>query len=160
MVEYSSPNTNKPLHLGHVRNCLLGWSCSRILDAAGYDVVKTQIVNDRGVAICKSMLAWQKFGEGKTPESEGVKGDHFVGDFYVMFENKTKAEYDDLATNRCGAGIFCRKTQTRTGGRKTFLKNIKTSGSMSTPNWAQRCGRCCCEMGSRRPRHRGALAPR
>ncbi len=94
MVEYSSPNTNKPLHLGHVRNCLLGWSCSQILEAVGYDVVKVQVINDRGVAICKSMLAWQKFGEGKTPESTGIKGDHFVGDFYVLFENKTKAEYD------------------------------------------------------------------
>ena len=94
MVEYSSPNTNKPLHLGHVRNCLLGWSCSQILDAVGYDVVKAQVVNDRGVAICKSMLAWQKFGEGKTPESSGIKGDHLVGDFYVLFENKTKAEYE------------------------------------------------------------------
>ena len=93
MVEYSSPNTNKPLHLGHVRNCLLGWSCSQILDAAGYDVVKVQIVNDRGVAICKSMLAWQKFGEGKTPESSGTKGDHLVGQFYVLFEHKTKEEF-------------------------------------------------------------------
>jgi arginyl-tRNA synthetase len=94
MVEYSSPNTNKPLHLGHVRNCLLGWSCSQILDAAGHDVVKAQIVNDRGVAICKSMLSWQKFGEGKTPESTGIKGDHFVGDYYVLFEQKTKEEYE------------------------------------------------------------------
>lgn len=94
MVEYSSPNTNKPLHLGHVRNCLLGWSCSQILDAAGHDVVKVQIVNDRGVAICKSMLSWQKFGEGKTPESAGIKGDHFVGDYYVLFEQKTKEEYE------------------------------------------------------------------
>ncbi len=94
MVEYSSPNTNKPLHLGHVRNCLLGWSCSQILDAAGYDVVKVQIINDRGVAICKSMLAWQKFGEGRTPQSEGIKGDHFVGDYYVLFERKSQEEYE------------------------------------------------------------------
>lgn len=93
MVEYSSPNTNKPLHLGHVRNCLLGWSCSRILDAVGYDVVKVQIINDRGVAICKSMYAWKTFGEGRTPESEGIKSDHFVGDYYVLFEQKSKEEY-------------------------------------------------------------------
>ena len=95
MVEYSSPNTNKPLHLGHVRNCLLGWSCSQILDAVGYDVVKVQIINDRGVAICKSMLAWQQFGEGRTPDSEGVKSDHFVGDYYVLFEKKSKEEYEN-----------------------------------------------------------------
>ena len=79
LVEFSSPNTNKPLHLGHIRNILLGWSCSQILDAAGYDVIKTQIINDRGIAVCKSMLAWQKFGNGETPESTNTKGDHFVG---------------------------------------------------------------------------------
>jgi len=109
MVEYSSPNTNKPLHLGHVRNCLLGWSCSQILDAAGYDVVKVQIVNDRGVAICKSMLSWQKFGEGKTPESTGIKGDHFVGDFYVLFENKTKAEYEAWQQTDEARALFAAK---------------------------------------------------
>ncbi|MEZ4967515.1 MAG: arginine--tRNA ligase [Saprospiraceae bacterium] len=94
MVEYSSPNTNKPLHLGHIRNILLGWSCSKILEATGHEIVRSQIVNDRGVAICKSMLSWKKFGEGKTPENSGVKGDHLVGDFYVLFEKKTKEEYD------------------------------------------------------------------
>lgn len=93
LVEYASPNTNKPLHLGHVRNILLGWSMSQILDRAGYDVVRVQVVNDRGIAICKSMLAWQKFGEGATPESSGIKGDHLVGDFYVRFEEMFKAEY-------------------------------------------------------------------
>ncbi len=93
LVEYSSPNTNKPLHLGHIRNILLGWSTSRILEANGYDVIKTQIINDRGVAICKSMLAWQKYGEGKTPQSENVKSDHFVGNFYVLFEVKFQDEY-------------------------------------------------------------------
>lgn len=93
MVEYSSPNTNKPLHLGHIRNILLGWSCSKILEAAGYDVVRTKVVNDRGIAICKSMLAWQLFGDKKTPNTEGVKGDHFVGDYYVLFENEFKKEY-------------------------------------------------------------------
>lgn len=93
LVEFSSPNTNKPLHLGHVRNILLGWSVSKILEANGFDVFKTQIINDRGIAICKSMVAWQLFGAGKNPESSGVKGDHFVGDFYVLFEEKFKEEY-------------------------------------------------------------------
>ena len=95
MVEYSSPNTNKPLHLGHIRNILLGWSISKILNAAGYEVVKTQIVNDRGIAICKSMLAWQKWGDGVTPETTGKKGDFLVGDFYVLFETKFREEYKD-----------------------------------------------------------------
>lgn len=93
LVEFSSPNTNKPLHLGHIRNILLGWSTAKILEAAGHDVKKVQIVNDRGIAICKSMLAWQKFGEGKTPESEGVKSDHFVGHWYVVFEMEFRGEY-------------------------------------------------------------------
>lgn len=92
MVEYSSPNTNKPLHLGHVRNNLLGYSLARILEANGYKVVKTNIVNDRGIHICKSMLAWQKWGNGATPESTGKKGDHLIGDFYVLFSNKLKEE--------------------------------------------------------------------
>ena len=106
MVEYSSPNTNKPLHLGHIRNILLGWSCSKILEAVGYEVVKSQIVNDRGVAICKSMLSWQKFGGGKTPESEGIKSDHFVGDYYVLFEQKTKEEYDAWQKTAEAKSIF------------------------------------------------------
>ncbi len=92
MIEYSSPNTNKPLHLGHLRNNFLGWSIAEIYKANGYDVVKTCIVNDRGVHICKSMLAWQKFGNGATPQSSGVKGDHLVGDFYVKFENELKQQ--------------------------------------------------------------------
>ncbi|GAD05419.1 arginyl-tRNA synthetase [Porphyromonas crevioricanis JCM 15906] len=96
MIEYSSPNTNKPLHLGHVRNNLLGYSLSRILEAAGYRVVKTNIVNDRGIHICKSMLAWQKWGEGCTPQSSGIKGDHLVGDFYVLFDKHYKAEVATL----------------------------------------------------------------
>lgn len=93
MVEFSSPNTNKPLHLGHIRNILLGWSVSEILRAAGYEVINTQIVNDRGIAICKSMLAWQKWGEETSPEKSGKKGDFLVGDFYVMFDQKLKEEY-------------------------------------------------------------------
>ena len=96
MIEYSSPNTNKPLHLGHVRNNLLGYSLSRIMTANGYNVVKTNIVNDRGIHICKSMLAWQKWGEGITPEKAGKKGDHLIGDFYVIFDKKYKAEVTAL----------------------------------------------------------------
>lgn len=96
MVEYSSPNTNKPLHLGHVRNNLLGYSLCKILEANGYRVVKTNIVNDRGIHICKSMLAWQKFGNGETPESTGKKGDHLVGDYYVKFDLEYKAQVKEL----------------------------------------------------------------
>ncbi len=96
MVEYSSPNTNKPLHLGHVRNNLLGYSLSRILEANGYRVVKTNIVNDRGIHICKSMLAWLKWGNGITPEKAGKKGDHLIGDFYVEFDRHYKAELKEL----------------------------------------------------------------
>ncbi len=96
MVEYSSPNTNKPLHLGHVRNNLLGFSLSEILKACGNRVVKTNIVNDRGIHICKSMLAWQKWGNGATPESAGKKGDHLIGDFYVLFDKHYKAELAEL----------------------------------------------------------------
>lgn len=96
MVEYSSPNTNKPLHLGHVRNNLLGYSLCRILEANGFRVVKTNIVNDRGIHICKSMLAWQKFGNGETPESSGKKGDHLVGDYYVKFDLEYKAQVKEL----------------------------------------------------------------
>ncbi|MDE7407110.1 MAG: arginine--tRNA ligase, partial [Muribaculaceae bacterium] len=96
MVEYSSPNTNKPLHLGHVRNNLLGFSLSEILKACGNKVVKTNIVNDRGIHICKSMLAWKKWGDGATPESTGKKGDHLIGDFYVLFDKHYKAEVKEL----------------------------------------------------------------
>ena len=96
MIEYSSPNTNKPLHLGHVRNNLLGYSLSLIMKANGYKVVKTNIVNDRGIHICKSMLAWEKWGNGITPEKAGKKGDHLIGDFYVMFDKHYKAELKAL----------------------------------------------------------------
>ena len=96
MVEYSSPNTNKPLHLGHVRNNLLGYSLSRILQACGNKVVKTNIVNDRGIHICKSMLAWQKWGDGATPESTGKKGDHLIGDFYVLFDKHFRQEVKEM----------------------------------------------------------------
>ncbi|MBA4153396.1 arginine--tRNA ligase [Flavobacterium sp.] len=96
MVEYSSPNTNKPLHLGHIRNNLLGFSVAKIIKASGKKVYKTQIINDRGIHICKSMLAWQKFGNGQTPESTGLKGDKLVGNFYVAFDKQYKAEINDL----------------------------------------------------------------
>lgn len=96
MVEYSSPNTNKPLHLGHVRNNLLGYSVAQILAAAGYEVIKANLVNDRGIHICKSMLAWQKFGNGETPESTGMKGDHLVGKYYVIFDKAYKKQIEEL----------------------------------------------------------------
>ena len=96
MVEYSSPNTNKPLHLGHVRNNLLGYSIAQIQEANGWQVVKTNIVNDRGIHICKSMLAWQKFGNGETPETSGKKGDHLTGDYYVRFDKEYKAQVAEL----------------------------------------------------------------
>lgn len=96
MVEYSSPNTNKPLHLGHVRNNLLGYSVAEILSANGYDVIKVNLVNDRGIHICKSMLAWQKFGQGETPESSGLKGDHLAGKYYVLFDKEYKNQINKL----------------------------------------------------------------
>lgn len=96
MVEYSSPNTNKPLHLGHIRNNLLGFSVAQILKEAGYNVVKTQIINDRGIHICKSMLAWEKFGNGETPETTGLKGDKLVGNYYVEFDKNYKSQISEL----------------------------------------------------------------
>lgn len=96
MVEYSSPNTNKPLHLGHIRNNLLGFSVAQILKEAGYNVIKTQIINDRGIHICKSMLAWEKFGKGETPETTGLKGDKLVGNYYVEFDKNYKAQISEL----------------------------------------------------------------
>ncbi|ASE62732.1 arginine--tRNA ligase [Chryseobacterium indologenes] len=102
MVEYSSPNTNKPLHLGHIRNNLLGFSVAQILKEAGYDVIKTQIINDRGIHICKSMLAWEKFGNGETPETTNTKGDKFVGNYYVEFDKNYKKEIADLVAQGVG----------------------------------------------------------
>ncbi len=98
MVEYSSPNTNKPLHLGHLRNNFLGWSVSEILKANGFEVIKSAIVNDRGIHICKSMIAWQLFANGETPGSTGIKGDHFVGKYYVQFNDEYKKQVDELIT--------------------------------------------------------------
>ena len=105
MVEYSSPNTNKPLHLGHVRNNLLGWSLAQIMEANGYKVVKTNIVNDRGIHICKSMLAWQKWGNGITPEQAGKKGDHLIGDFYVAFDKHYREEVKELMAKFTAEGM-------------------------------------------------------
>jgi len=99
LVEYSSPNTNKPLHLGHIRNNLLGYSLYRILSSCGHKVIKTNIVNDRGIHICKSMLAWQKYANGETPESTGMKGDHLVGKYYVRFEQECKSQIEELVRN-------------------------------------------------------------
>ena len=105
MIEYSSPNTNKPLHLGHVRNNLLGYSLSKIMKANGNQIVKTNIVNDRGIHICKSMLAWKKYGNGETPETSGKKGDHLVGDYYVSFDKHYKAEVKELMTEFTAQGM-------------------------------------------------------
>ena len=105
MIEYSSPNTNKPLHLGHVRNNLLGWSLAQILEANGNRVVKTNIVNDRGIHICKSMLAWLKFGNGETPETSGKKGDHLIGDYYVAFDKHYRAEVAELKAKFVAEGM-------------------------------------------------------
>ena len=105
MIEYSSPNTNKPLHLGHVRNNLLGYSLSKIMKANGNQIVKTNIVNDRGIHICKSMLAWKKYGNGETPETSGKKGDHLVGDYYVSFDKHYKAEVKELMAKFTAQGM-------------------------------------------------------
>ena len=105
MIEYSSPNTNKPLHLGHVRNNLLGWSLAQIMEANGNRVVKTNIVNDRGIHICKSMLAWLKFGNGETPETSGKKGDHLIGDYYVAFDKHYRAEVAELKAKFVAEGM-------------------------------------------------------
>ncbi len=113
MVEYSSPNTNKPLHLGHVRNNLLGWAVSKIAEANNQRVVKTNIVNDRGIHICKSMLAWLKYGNGETPESSGKKGDHLVGDYYVAFDQHYRAEMAELKAQLIAQGVSEEEAETR-----------------------------------------------
>ncbi len=123
LVEFASPNTNKPLHLGHIRNILLGWSCSKILKANGYDVVNTQIVNDRGIAICKSMIAWQKFGNDTTPSSSGMKGDHFVGDYYVRFEQAFVEEYKAFQASPIGEATF--QASDTKDSKEDFFKKYK-----------------------------------
>ena len=122
MVEFSSPNTNKPLHLGHIRNILLGWATGQLLEQAGYDVKKVQIINDRGIAICKSMLAWQKFGDGATPASTGTKPDHFVGRYYVLFEQKFQEEYRDWQATETGRGVYERSAKDGVA-KKHFFKS-------------------------------------
>ncbi|MBP7184428.1 MAG: arginine--tRNA ligase [Saprospiraceae bacterium] len=106
MVEFCSPNTNKPLHLGHIRNILLGWACSNILMKVGHNVKRVQVINDRGIAICKSMLAWMKFGANETPMSTNIKGDHFVGDYYVLFEKKFQEEYKEWQNSKSADELF------------------------------------------------------
>ena len=113
MIEYSSPNTNKPLHLGHVRNNLLGWSLSQIMEANGNRVVKTNIVNDRGIHICKSMLAWLKYGNGETPQSSGKKGDHLIGDYYVAFDKHYREQVRELKAKFIAEGIAEEEAETR-----------------------------------------------
>ncbi len=122
MVEYSSPNTNKPLHLGHIRNNLLGYSIGEIMKANGNKLVKTNIVNDRGIHICKSMYAWQKWGEGKTPESTGVKGDHLVGDFYVLFDKHYKEEIKELLAKGLSKEEAEQQAPSIVAARKMLLK--------------------------------------
>ena len=122
MVEYSSPNTNKPLHLGHVRNNLLGWSLAKIMEANGNKVVKTNIVNDRGIHICKSMLAWQKWGNGATPESTGKKGDHLIGDYYVAFDQHYRAECKALAEQFRAEGLSEDEAEKRAKDEAPLIK--------------------------------------
>lgn len=126
LVEFSSPNTNKPLHLGHIRNILLGWSTSKMLKAEGYDVSNVQIINDRGIAICKSMLAWQKYGEGQTPSQAGKKSDHFVGDYYVLFEKKFQAEYKEWQLSEEGQEVLRTKND-KALESDAFFKSYKNT---------------------------------
>lgn len=122
MVEYSCPNTNKPLHLGHIRNNLIGFSISRILEANGNKVIKANLINDRGIHICKSMLAWLKWGNGATPESTGKKGDHFVGDYYVLFDKKYKEELKQLMAGGIGEEEAESKSQLMAEARELLRK--------------------------------------
>ena len=122
MVEYSSPNTNKPLHLGHVRNNLLGWSLAQIMEANGNRVVKTNIVNDRGIHICKSMLAWKKWGNGATPESTGKKGDHLIGDYYVAFDQHYRAELAELTAKFKAEGMTDEEVEKRAKEESPLMK--------------------------------------
>ena len=122
MIEYSSPNTNKPLHLGHVRNNLLGWSLAQIMEANGNKVIKTNIVNDRGIHICKSMLAWQKWGNGITPEQAGKKGDHLIGDFYVLFDKHFKEECQQLQKQYEEEGMTADKAKEKAEQEAPLIK--------------------------------------
>ena len=122
MIEYSSPNTNKPLHLGHVRNNLLGWSLAQIMQANGNRVVKTNIVNDRGIHICKSMLAWLKWGNGETPESSGKKGDHLIGDYYVLFDKHYREEIAELKQQYIAEGMDAEKAEEKAKQEAPLIK--------------------------------------
>ena len=122
MVEYSSPNTNKPLHLGHVRNNLLGWALSQIMQANGNRVIKTNIVNDRGIHICKSMLAWLKWGNGETPETSGKKGDHLIGDYYVAFDQHYRNEISQLKKQFVGEGMTEEAAETKAKEEAPLMK--------------------------------------
>lgn len=125
MIEYSSPNTNKPLHLGHVRNNLLGWSLAQIMEANGNKVVKTNIVNDRGIHICKSMLAWQKWGEGATPESTGKKGDHLIGDYYVAFDKHFREECKALMAQFVAEGLSEEEAEKKAKDESPLMKEAR-----------------------------------
>ena len=125
MIEYSSPNTNKPLHLGHVRNNLLGWSLAKIMEANGNRVVKTNIVNDRGIHICKSMLAWQKWGNGETPESSGKKGDHLIGDYYVAFDKHYREEIKQLQKQFKEEGLDDETAEKRAKDEAPLIKEAR-----------------------------------
>jgi len=122
MIEYSSPNTNKPLHLGHVRNNLLGWSLAQIMEANGNKVVKTNIVNDRGIHICKSMLAWLRWGNGETPESSGKKGDHLIGDYYVAFDKHYREEVKELKDKFIAEGMDAEKAEEKAKNEAPLIK--------------------------------------
>ncbi len=122
MIEYSSPNTNKPLHLGHVRNNLLGWSLAKIMEANGNRVVKTNIVNDRGIHICKSMLAWQKWGNGETPETSGKKGDHLIGDYYVAFDKHYREEVKPLKAQFVAEGMADEAAEEKAKAESPLMK--------------------------------------
>lgn len=125
MIEFSSPNTNKPLHLGHIRNILLGWSMSKIIEANGCKVIKTNLINDRGIHICKSMLAWQKWSNGITPEKAGVKGDRFVGDFYVEFEKRYREEINELAIKFEKEGLSKEDAKTKAEQKSQIMKEAR-----------------------------------
>lgn len=124
LVEFCSPNTNKPLHLGHIRNIMLGWSCAQILQANGHEVVKMQIINDRGIAICKSMLAWLRFGEGITPEQAGIKGDALVGQFYVRFDQELAKEYSIWQKTPLAQDLF---EQSKSDDQEKFFAQMKNT---------------------------------
>ncbi len=126
LVEFASPNTNKPLHLGHIRNILLGWSTYKILEASGHQVKRVQIVNDKGIAICKSMVAWRNFSGGQTPETAGVKSDHFVGDWYVRFETEFVKEYAEWQNTNAAHEIFNQRTD-KEMSEAEFFKNYKNN---------------------------------